>query len=242
MQSDPWWSFAMAINVYMVFFMQFNLSAFRRYIWLYCLICYGLPAIPAFVFLFLRSPRGMIYGDAVVSDPGFGVLSSHLNDFCVHNNNSSGAGSPQSGMCSASTPTTSPSGCAASCLPSSTSPWATMCSTCAISSATCPSAIRERTRRMTLRMCGILPRRCVTCVSFLARPSDNRAMRHVIPLPLCFFPPPVVQNGRCVVHMRPYPPLVDSHRADILKRSTGSLLSPMSAGGCNVGQSIVRPT
>lgn len=75
MQSDPWWSFAMAVNVYMVFFMHFNLSSFRTYLWLYCLICYGLPAIPAFVFLFIRSPRGMIYGDAVVGHSPFHTLA-----------------------------------------------------------------------------------------------------------------------------------------------------------------------
>lgn len=68
MQSDPWWSFAMAINVYMVFFMSFNPAKFRQYLWLYCLICYGLPAIPAFAFLFIHPGDGNpIYGDAVVS-------------------------------------------------------------------------------------------------------------------------------------------------------------------------------
>lgn len=69
MQSDPWWSFAMAINVYMVFFMSFNPIVFRNYLWLYCLLCYGLPAIPAFVFLFIRLPDEPVYGDAVVSRP-----------------------------------------------------------------------------------------------------------------------------------------------------------------------------
>ncbi|CAN8099644.1 unnamed protein product [Discula destructiva] len=66
MQSDPWWSFAMAINVYMVFFMSFNPATFRHYLWLYCLVCYGLPAIPAFVFLFIDLEKGPIYGDAVL--------------------------------------------------------------------------------------------------------------------------------------------------------------------------------
>ncbi|KAG6362745.1 hypothetical protein INS49_007838 [Diaporthe citri] len=66
MQSDPWWSFAMAINVYMVFFMSFNPTTFRQYLWLYCVICYGLPAIPSFVFLFLREGRGLVYGDAAL--------------------------------------------------------------------------------------------------------------------------------------------------------------------------------
>lgn len=68
MQSDPWWSFAMAINVYMVFFMSFNPSRFRQYLWIYCVICFGLPAVPAFVFLFVRENRGLVYGDAAVSN------------------------------------------------------------------------------------------------------------------------------------------------------------------------------
>ncbi|KAL1843873.1 hypothetical protein VTJ49DRAFT_7224 [Mycothermus thermophilus] len=48
MQSDPWWSFAMAANVYMVFFMNYPTQNFHRHLWLYCLICFGIPAVPAF--------------------------------------------------------------------------------------------------------------------------------------------------------------------------------------------------
>lgn len=58
----------MAINVYMVFFMSFNPSRFRQYLWIYCVICFGLPAVPAFVFLFVRENRGLVYGDAAVSN------------------------------------------------------------------------------------------------------------------------------------------------------------------------------
>ncbi|KAH6619399.1 hypothetical protein B0J18DRAFT_467554 [Chaetomium sp. MPI-SDFR-AT-0129] len=66
MQSDPWWSFAMAVNVYMVFFMSFSPSAFRKHLWVYCLICYGIPAIPAFICV-LYKPNGQpIYGDATL--------------------------------------------------------------------------------------------------------------------------------------------------------------------------------
>ncbi len=43
MQSDPWWSFAMAVNVFMVFFFAANPTTFRRYLWVYCVICYGRP-------------------------------------------------------------------------------------------------------------------------------------------------------------------------------------------------------
>ncbi|KKY33929.1 putative g-protein coupled receptor [Diaporthe ampelina] len=89
MQSDPWWSFAMAINVYMVFFMSFNPTTFRQYLWLYCVICFGLPAIPSFVFLFLRESRGLVYGDAAAKDVEVDVevtcdssdnLASHAGD------------------------------------------------------------------------------------------------------------------------------------------------------------------
>ncbi|KAK1450583.1 G-protein coupled receptor [Colletotrichum melonis] len=68
MQSDPWWSFAMAVNVYLVFFAGANPSSFRRYIWVYCAICFGFPMIPAVVCLLVR-PRGpddLIYGDATI--------------------------------------------------------------------------------------------------------------------------------------------------------------------------------
>lgn len=71
----------MAINVYMVFFMSFNPTTFRHYLWLYCLICYGLPAIPAFVFLFIKDPHGLIYGDAVVSKREFFEQHQRLHPF-----------------------------------------------------------------------------------------------------------------------------------------------------------------
>jgi hypothetical protein len=67
MQSDPWWSFAMAVNVYMVFFMGYPTVNFRRHIWIYCVLCFGIPAIPAFICL-LYAPNGKkIYGNATVS-------------------------------------------------------------------------------------------------------------------------------------------------------------------------------
>lgn len=68
----------MAINVYMVFFMSFNPTTFRHYLWAYCLVCYGLPAIPAFVFLLIHMENGPIYGDAVVSP---GCYYSKTNPF-----------------------------------------------------------------------------------------------------------------------------------------------------------------
>lgn len=67
MQSDPWWSLAMAVNVYMVFFLAANPNSFRRYLWLYCLVCFGAPALPALICLILRRDSRGIYGNATVS-------------------------------------------------------------------------------------------------------------------------------------------------------------------------------
>jgi hypothetical protein len=69
MQSDPWWSLAMAINVFLVFFCNADPRMFRKYAWLYCIICFGGPLIPAIVLISIRnSPRGLMFGDATVSD------------------------------------------------------------------------------------------------------------------------------------------------------------------------------
>ncbi len=80
MQSDPWWSFAMAINVYMVFFMSYPLHDFHRHLWLYCLICFGIPAIPAFICLFYIPNGQRIYGNATVSS-----LAHHTHPGCCIN-------------------------------------------------------------------------------------------------------------------------------------------------------------
>lgn len=57
----------MAVNVYMVFFMAYHPNNFRRHLWVYCLVCFGMPAVPAFVCLFY-APNGVrIYGNATVS-------------------------------------------------------------------------------------------------------------------------------------------------------------------------------
>ncbi|CAI4216097.1 unnamed protein product [Parascedosporium putredinis] len=67
MQSDPWWSFAMAVNVYLVFFYGANPASFRKYVWVYCLICFGIPFIPALVcLLYKEEHRGPVYGDATL--------------------------------------------------------------------------------------------------------------------------------------------------------------------------------
>ncbi|KAK0391319.1 hypothetical protein NLU13_0820 [Sarocladium strictum] len=67
MQSDPWWSLAMAINVFLVFFFRTSPDSFRRWWWVYCLICYGGPFIIALSLLFVRQQgRGPVYGGATI--------------------------------------------------------------------------------------------------------------------------------------------------------------------------------
>ncbi|KAI2613653.1 uncharacterized protein GGS25DRAFT_9576 [Hypoxylon fragiforme] len=67
MQSDPWWSFAMAVNVYMVFFFSADPKSFLQYWWAYCLVCYGVPFIPSLWLLIVRGGDGQnVYGNATI--------------------------------------------------------------------------------------------------------------------------------------------------------------------------------
>lgn len=67
MQADPWWSFAMAGNVFLVFFCNANPESFRRYLWAYCLVCFGGPLVSAIVLIsIVGDPRGPVFGDATV--------------------------------------------------------------------------------------------------------------------------------------------------------------------------------
>ncbi|OTA55470.1 hypothetical protein K449DRAFT_311651, partial [Hypoxylon sp. EC38] len=67
MQSDPWWSFAMAVNVYMVFFFSANPNSFLRYWWAYFIVCYGIPLIPSLWLLIAHGGDGHnVYGNATI--------------------------------------------------------------------------------------------------------------------------------------------------------------------------------
>ncbi|KAI1412534.1 hypothetical protein F5Y13DRAFT_162901 [Hypoxylon sp. FL1857] len=67
MQSDPWWSFAMAVNVYMVFFFSASPKSFLRYWWAYFLVCYGIPFIPSLWLLIVHGGDGQnMYGNATI--------------------------------------------------------------------------------------------------------------------------------------------------------------------------------
>jgi hypothetical protein len=76
MQSDPWWSFAMAINVYMVFFFSANPKSFLGYWWAYFIVCYGIPLVPSLSLLLVKSEntRG-VYGNATVR---VGLSTAHV--------------------------------------------------------------------------------------------------------------------------------------------------------------------
>ncbi|PBP19929.1 OPT oligopeptide transporter [Diplocarpon rosae] len=67
MQSDPMWSCAMAVNVYLVFFRRYDAARLKSLYWIYAIICYGLPFIPAMFCLFYRTEaKGKMYGDATL--------------------------------------------------------------------------------------------------------------------------------------------------------------------------------
>ena len=77
MQADPWWSCAMAVNVFLVFFNNADPAMFRQYTWIYCIICFGGPMIPAVVLVSIRGDtRGNVFGDAAVSGISAGVVAS----------------------------------------------------------------------------------------------------------------------------------------------------------------------
>jgi hypothetical protein len=78
----------MAVNVFLVFFFGANPSSFRKHVWLYCLVCFGAPAIPAIACLLIRDERGKVYGDATVSWGlcswnGFGSVLTKSNPTAV---------------------------------------------------------------------------------------------------------------------------------------------------------------
>lgn len=67
MPADALWTFAMGCNVWLSFFRSHDASALRRLEWKYLIACYGVPLIPALIYLFVHSiDRGKVYGSAVV--------------------------------------------------------------------------------------------------------------------------------------------------------------------------------
>lgn len=67
MPADALWTFAMACNVWLSFFRSYDSLRLRKLEFKYIAACYGLPFIPAFVYLFISTHgRGKVYGTAVV--------------------------------------------------------------------------------------------------------------------------------------------------------------------------------
>ncbi|KAG5973789.1 hypothetical protein E4U55_000278 [Claviceps digitariae] len=67
MPADAFWTLAMAINVYLTFYFKFDAARLRRMEIPYLICCYGLPAIPAVAFLFIKSSQGVrVYGNATL--------------------------------------------------------------------------------------------------------------------------------------------------------------------------------
>ncbi|EEH45260.2 uncharacterized protein PADG_01410 [Paracoccidioides brasiliensis Pb18] len=61
------WIFCMALNVYLTSFRRYRPTELKRLEWRYFILCYLIPFIPAFIFLFIRTRvRGPVYGDAIM--------------------------------------------------------------------------------------------------------------------------------------------------------------------------------
>ena len=67
MPADALWTLAMAINVYLTFYYKFDAKRLRKMEIPYLCICYGVPFIPAFIYIFVRSSHGArVYGNALL--------------------------------------------------------------------------------------------------------------------------------------------------------------------------------
>ncbi|KFZ12514.1 hypothetical protein V501_04167 [Pseudogymnoascus sp. VKM F-4519 (FW-2642)] len=64
--ADAIWAFCMAFNVYLTLFRKYDVTELRKLEWKYCIASYGVPFIPSFVYLFIKTKaRGKIYGSAI---------------------------------------------------------------------------------------------------------------------------------------------------------------------------------
>jgi hypothetical protein len=68
MPADALWAFCMALNIYFAFHTRkFSTVNFRQLAFYYLLVCYGIPLLPAVVFLVLDlCTDAGFYGDATV--------------------------------------------------------------------------------------------------------------------------------------------------------------------------------
>ncbi|UKZ74889.1 hypothetical protein TrVFT333_002559 [Trichoderma virens FT-333] len=64
--ADVLWTMSMAINVYLTFYHKYEARDLRRIEPIYLILCYGIPFIPGFTFIFVKNREGdRIYGPAV---------------------------------------------------------------------------------------------------------------------------------------------------------------------------------
>jgi len=67
MPADAYWTFAMACNVYLTFYRKYDAEKLRSLEKFYFMFCYGIPFVPAFIYIFAKSKgHGRMYGDAAL--------------------------------------------------------------------------------------------------------------------------------------------------------------------------------
>ncbi|KAJ4263146.1 hypothetical protein NW762_006768 [Fusarium torreyae] len=67
MPADAFWTLSMAINVYLTFYFKFDARRLRKMEIPYLIGCYGIPFVPAFVYIFIKNAEGeRMYGDAML--------------------------------------------------------------------------------------------------------------------------------------------------------------------------------
>ncbi|GKT48877.1 G-protein coupled receptor 1 [Colletotrichum spaethianum] len=67
MPADAFWTLTMAINVYLTFYYKFDAQRLRRMEIPYLIFCYGIPFIPALVYIFVKNKDGQrVYGNATL--------------------------------------------------------------------------------------------------------------------------------------------------------------------------------
>ncbi|KAF4441862.1 G coupled receptor like [Fusarium acutatum] len=67
MPADAFWTLSMAINVYLTFYFKFDARRLRKMEIPYLIGCYGIPFVPAFVYIFIKNEEGhRMYGNATL--------------------------------------------------------------------------------------------------------------------------------------------------------------------------------
>ncbi|KAK1594009.1 G-protein coupled receptor [Colletotrichum navitas] len=67
MPADAFWTLTMAINVYLTFYYKFDAERLRSMEITYLVCCYGIPFVPALVYIFIKNDNGQrVYGNATL--------------------------------------------------------------------------------------------------------------------------------------------------------------------------------